>query len=120
MVVSHGAMLRKSLCKAAMTQWASGGGIGEPPCVTVTIELDGEPSNFHLASGLDLAAGLAGAPSGNLTYQVRSPLFAALVRGWFILIGAPTTTACEELRTRAGSGEFLVDGRCLPARLTIH
>ena len=120
MVVSHGAMLRKSLCKAAMTQWASGGGIGEPPCVTVTIELDGEPSNFYLASGLDLAAGLAGAPSGDLTYLTRSPLFATLTRGSFILIGAPTTTACEALRPSTRSGEFVVDGRCLPARLTIH
>ena len=122
------------ICNKAMAEWNAGGRLGRAPCATVTLELDGEPANFYVASGwtirplaqksLELiragtgfvpgAAGTAMAQSS----PVMSSMLWAMYGGVFEFAGAPTLEGCEALRPR--ETKTLIDGRCQPALLSIY
>jgi hypothetical protein len=133
-----------SSCKRNMEDWTAGGRHGNAPCATMTLELDGEPPNFWVASYWSAAPGMAQSAeiARTLTRQssgfipgvggaatstvINSPLLDLsllatlnMFRDLFEVVGAATPEACEALRPRDDNG-LLGDGRCQPAHLDIY
>jgi hypothetical protein len=124
------------LCTREMAEWNAKGRAGRMPCATVTIELDGEPPNFYLASGwtarplakklaeqMRASVGFAPSVGGAVSAQVvQSPLMSSMIwamyGGLFELVGAPTPEGCQALRPR--DAKTRIDGRCQPAVLSIY
>ena len=125
-------------CNKTMADWRAGGRVGKAPCATVTLELDGEPPNFYLASywsAKPLLAMMAqafrtapriGAGFAASSSVMSSPAMQALqasmldmYRGLLELVGATTPEACEALRPLA-TDQRVGDGRCQSARLMIY
>lgn len=102
-----------SSCNKKMEDWTAGGRRGKAPCATATLELDGEPPNFWVASMPPSVGGAS--PLLDIVLDATLRMF----RDPFEIIGASTPGACEALRPRNGDGR-LGDGRCQPARLDIY
>jgi hypothetical protein len=135
-VITSSAGIFAFACKKAMADWAADGRAGKAPCATVTIELAGEPPNFHLASGWTAAplvakslellrAGVGFSNNyslGSSTTAAVQPLLSSMLREMygsvFELVGTTTPEACEALRPR--NTKTLIDGHCQAARLIAY